>query len=317
MFSTILKEITGYFDRNALVSAFFPNLIFWGGLAIFSTVRTWGWTGSLEKWKALAGSAEAVVLILFLAGVAFLSIVILTFQPALLRLYEGNWPVEPLARWRRLYWRRKYEQLDQRDRTLETWELSLETDSENAAKFILQWLEPPDGAHASSPKHDLQEIVGLLDRICEDLSGFKIESEPPATEDVNSWDVPRLAHDLRSKIQSGQHASHDKRAVLAEEIKAQAELLRRKARKNLADVKAQRRFLKNELALRYPEQASDVMPAKLGNIFRAAEDNIRLRYLLDPAVVWSRLQPMLDKDAGESLQSSRTWLDFLITLSHL
>ena len=49
MFSTILKEVTGYFDKRALLSAFFPAMIFWGLTIILVMLHRMSWEAALEK----------------------------------------------------------------------------------------------------------------------------------------------------------------------------------------------------------------------------------------------------------------------------
>ncbi|MGH8967538.1 MAG: hypothetical protein ACRDXB_19735, partial [Actinomycetes bacterium] len=52
-----------------------------------------------------------------------------------------------------------------------------------------------------------------------------------------------------------------------------------------------------------------VMPTRLGNILRAAEDRPRDRYGLDPVVCWPHLWLSLDKETQQELAQSRKELD--------
>jgi hypothetical protein len=55
--------------------------------------------------------------------------------------------------------------------------------------------------------------------------------------------------------------------------------------------------------------AASVMPTRLGNILRAAENRVRDRYGLDPVVCWPHLWLCLDKGAQEELVGARKDLD--------
>lgn len=55
--------------------------------------------------------------------------------------------------------------------------------------------------------------------------------------------------------------------------------------------------------------ADEVMPTRLGNILRAAENRPRDRYGLDPVVCWPHLWLCLDENAREELAESRKGLD--------
>src|SRR5688572_22863499 len=104
MFSTILKEVTGYFDKRALLSAFFPALIFWG-LTIILVLLYWpGWALALQTWNKIDVTGQLLLLIAFFVWIAFWTFLTLNFHPLLLRIYEGSWPIEFIVRLRTRYW---------------------------------------------------------------------------------------------------------------------------------------------------------------------------------------------------------------------
>lgn len=99
MFGTIVNQITGYFDKNTLVSAFFPNLIFWSiTISVIESLRL-GLFGIEREWSTyigLSSASQALVFIVFLLWIVFSSYLTVTLQPTLIRLYEGYWPnVQP------------------------------------------------------------------------------------------------------------------------------------------------------------------------------------------------------------------------------
>jgi hypothetical protein len=77
----------------------------------------------------------------------------------------------------------------------------------------------------------------------------------------------------------------------------------------------ERNVLTHELFLRFPPSEAQVMPTRLGNTLRAAEEHPRTLYGLDLAVVWPRLQPLLPKEASDLAQNARVPLDLMITIS--
>ncbi|MFJ4623315.1 hypothetical protein [Streptomyces sp. NPDC088812] len=67
----------------------------------------------------------------------------------------------------------------------------------------------------------------------------------------------------------------------------------------------------------YPSPAlpDEVLPTRLGNVLRHAEQYPRRQYGMDPVVVWPRLQPLVAEPSLVSLAAARTNLVLLITLS--
>jgi hypothetical protein len=49
MFSTILKAVTGYFDRQSTLTTFFPLLLFWGVVVVVVFSHYVGWAGTLTR----------------------------------------------------------------------------------------------------------------------------------------------------------------------------------------------------------------------------------------------------------------------------
>src|SRR5437764_15211773 len=119
MFSTILKEVTGYFDRRALLSAFFPNLVFWGLTFAVFVALIQGWRVSLARWEAQSATLTSLILLAFFVWVAFWSFLTLNFRPAITRLFEGNWNAPRLEEWRRIRWQKSFSVEDKRDREME------------------------------------------------------------------------------------------------------------------------------------------------------------------------------------------------------
>jgi len=94
MFSTVLKEITGYLDKRFVLSIFFPSLTFWG-LALVLVVITQGSAQTLKAWGRQPTEVRAFLIILFLAWVTFFAYLLANHLTALTRLYEGYWEWMP------------------------------------------------------------------------------------------------------------------------------------------------------------------------------------------------------------------------------
>jgi hypothetical protein len=138
MFSSILKEVTVYFDRRALLSSFFPSLVAWGlvlALVLFQTSKSKPpqvaakdsepklatnappaasddsagaratddvlnrWETLLKRWEAQGATSKTLLIVAFLAWVTFWSSLTLNFQNVLVGLFEGEWPDIPAIRW--------------------------------------------------------------------------------------------------------------------------------------------------------------------------------------------------------------------------
>jgi DUF35 OB-fold domain, acyl-CoA-associated len=65
---------------------------------------------------------------------------------------------------------------------------------------------------------------------------------------------------------------------------------------------------------RYPADDDRLLPTRLGNILRAAEDSAGQRYGLDTVTLWPRLHPYVTGALAESLTSVRDQLDLSVRL---
>lgn len=63
-----------------------------------------------------------------------------------------------------------------------------------------------------------------------------------------------------------------------------------------------------QLSLQYP-LPDRVMPTRLGNVLRAAEDRAGERYGLDTVLVWPRLVPLLSENLTAALEDARNQID--------
>ncbi len=98
MFSTFLKEISGYFDRRFLLSAFFPSLVF-AGLNVVMVAALEDIQTLVNWWEDQAAIAQLSFFIGSLVFILFIAYLFQIFQTGLTRLYEGYWERIPVLGW--------------------------------------------------------------------------------------------------------------------------------------------------------------------------------------------------------------------------
>lgn len=115
MFSTFLKEISGYFDRRFLLSAFFPVLAF-AGLSLGMSLALWGPQPLIERWREQPAELQVLMTVGAIGFVLLVAYLFHIFQTSLTRLYEGYWEGLPLLGWwgkhRRGFYQRLWEHLE-------------------------------------------------------------------------------------------------------------------------------------------------------------------------------------------------------------
>jgi len=138
MFTTFLKELSGYFDRRWLLSAFFPSLAFWAAaLLVYGTAQ--GLDSTFEAWRKQPAELQATLTVAGLSGVAFFASMLHNFQTGLIRLFEGYWERYPLFSWwgkvRRGHYQAQLRYLLQETRRLSNEIMSVETGSEASTEI--------------------------------------------------------------------------------------------------------------------------------------------------------------------------------------
>src|ERR1051326_89092 len=132
MFSTFLDKVTGYFDKRAVVSAFFPSLVFWGLVVVAFIVLQMNWQSALTSWDKLSVSAQFLLFLAYFIWVTFWSFLTINFRQAYTRLFEGywpdTWPSGSLRRWRLRYWQKRWKILDNKDHELAQQENTLKSE---------------------------------------------------------------------------------------------------------------------------------------------------------------------------------------------
>jgi hypothetical protein len=139
MFDTIVDKVTGHFNKNTLVSAVFPNLIFWGITAAVIMIQRIGFFDIEMGWTLYDGLSlvsQILILIVILIWILFWSYITITIQPTLVLLYEGYWsdiqPIKTLKEIMCSSWERRWKQKNDRDIDLEKIRIENEIKKEGA-----------------------------------------------------------------------------------------------------------------------------------------------------------------------------------------
>jgi hypothetical protein len=303
MFSTILKAVTGYFDRQSTLTTFFPLLLFWGVVVVVVFSHYVGWAGTLARWNGVTGTAQALLIVAFLSWVALWTFFMLNFRAGLLRFFEGEL-LDSVHRgrllvWRRRRWERAMARLEGCDASLEEREIFLKQEAREWEAF------PPDVLPAQ-PVPPAEGVANLVARW---------QSLSTARPDAQSGDeaVADLGRKVRqASLATVPVANAEEKEQLATLVTSLQEAIERR----IEEVRAQRAVLYYRLSRYFPQNAV-LAPTRLGNAMRAVDTYSQPRYGLDLATIWPRLQPLLPAETLSWLGQAGTAFDLMITLSAL
>jgi uncharacterized protein YukE len=319
MFSTILKEVTGYFDRSALISAFFPSLIFWGTTLCLVIERSFGWKAALSTWEKLPGTAQFLILLGFFSWITFCSFLTINFQSSLIRLYEGYWPEEAwligiFVKQRITYHKSRWDKLKNQDTQLEVQQAAaIGYQRQLAVIENITTLSTTPSAPSTSldeVERPLQEALYRLATVPNSATAQPSEIASYIDQLRQQWQRWAAGYPLVQHQTDNQRWQEHKQNLskLTQQINQSVTNWRN-------EVEEKRHHLNRNQFLFLPLYRDDVMPTQLGNIMKAAELYSQQRYNLDAVLIWSRLQTVLPENFANILQSSKTSLDLMVTLS--
>ncbi|PSL57119.1 hypothetical protein B0I31_10296 [Saccharothrix carnea] len=289
MFASVLREITGYFDRRALVSTFFPVLVFLGAIVIVMWTTASGVAGAVAEWSRVSAVVQALLLVGFLAVVTFLTFLLGNLREWLDRISQGHWP---------------------------SW----------ADRFGAPLVQRHNAARQTLIDRD-----NLLRKREEELVGERYALPRPETvvpAPLPDTEIDTRLDDLATALTSGAWSPGTARkaaeiaGALRDEESARVMrftdvlvLLDERLAVAEQQVRSERAKVQQELFVWYPQLPHGVLPTRLGNVVRAAEQHPSVRYRLDAVVLWTRLQPLLPKDFADSVRNAKVSVDLLLTMA--
>jgi hypothetical protein len=196
MFEEFWKSLGGSFDKRWLINTFGPALVFWGA-GLWAWAQLVGLDNALQLWR---GYAPQVHLFLGAAGlllVFFTALLLEIFAGALLRFYEGYWPV-----WRGLARRRARDlrQKQERRRVLRT---KVATDQATPAdRAELAGLDSELAHRPRDPEQSRPSRLGDVLRTAEDYPRERYGLDP-----IVFW--PRLFSQLSKPLRQALGTAQD------------------------------------------------------------------------------------------------------------
>jgi len=312
MFSTILKEITSYFDRRALLSAFFPSAVAWATTFVLWNLLRDGSTGISTEGVL----ANGLLLVTFLIWCAFWSFLTLNFRAGLSRLFEGHWP---FAVWlegnRRTVQKREYSKRHTDDSELEQKWIAID----NLSQSLMAILEGTQECIPTSLQRKGNELSELLDAINKHLQDWdrttigQLERDRELADGL--WSALESPVTCSPRDDTSPPSDTSPPGETWEERRINLDATIRRLEQVNEEVDEERARRVRNFEMYYPPELHQVMPTRLGNVLRSVDVLVGKRYHLDAALIWSRLQPDLPKDFAESLNDTRMGLDMMLTLS--
>jgi hypothetical protein len=165
MFSTVLKEITGYFGKSFLVSVFFPSLFFWM-LNLALGVLSVGLKRSLGWWEGLNGHVQGFLAAAFLIWVLLTAYTVHIFMDGLIKFYEGRWGLlKFIPAVMKKHNERKWKELRTRDEELSEQIRALKARQEALEQLLDRDVPPPPDGTRVDVSATAQEAAELYDQV--------------------------------------------------------------------------------------------------------------------------------------------------------
>jgi len=336
LFGTILKEISGFFDRRALVSAFWPSLVFWVYGLLITLYQELGWRNAIQCWKEYDFWVQGFFVFAFLTWVIFWSFLTLNFRPLILSIYEGNWPdkgilhriATVLKKKQQKIWRK----LDSKDKELEGIRSKIKDEQDEFQKFTDDLSNKSStGKEKTSNDTEDERLKKEISKLIKAMSEWIDEQRERGIDLI--FDLPENNHQktfftelttynrkLRCLLKKGYSCKYN--ALSNKNLKEEFPMLVKLALQFesfikfcLAECQSRRLRLHQQLFLNFPNVENDLVPTRLGNVLKAVELHSFDRYKADAVLIWPRLHPNLPGEFRKTLQNAKVSLDLMITLS--
>jgi hypothetical protein len=310
MFSTVLKEITGYFGKSFLISVFFPSLFFWM-LNLTLAVLSIGLEDVLKWWDGIDGQIQGFLAVGALIGVIFSAYVLHIFMGELTNVFQGRWPIlKFFPEFMRKRSQEKWKKLRAQDEELGT-KIQALRGRQEALRQLFDRDQPPLPYGVQVDVSVMaQEATALYDQIRDWTADDYLDNEKWAAleEQLSALQARILA---LSESELEQHETELSKANLL--FRAPEEFLDGL----ISQMEQDRLAVYQEWSVAFPGRLNWVMPTRLGNHLRAAETYSFMRYNLDAAVVWPRLRETLPEKFAGRLGDAKTNMDLMIVLTTL
>jgi hypothetical protein len=304
MFATILREVTGHFDRRTLTSTFVPTLVFGSAALLTVLLVQRGFDGLVAGWQRQPGTVQAVFVTAFLVSVAFAAFVVSNLRELLDRLFQGQWPgwAARLEEWQAGRHDRARRRLIEAD---ERWQGQEEELAAERAVFPSPEGLSPDGEQTAEQVD--AELAEQVDAELAELRALLGSAAWPAGTSARLTEVGRTlaAHQAEGPDWAGRVATFSE---LVPDLDAHLGAALQRIREERAEVQ-------QELFLWYPQPPRDVLATRMGNLIRASEQHPSVRYGLDAVVLWTRLQPLLPEAFANTIRDAKVSVDLLLNLA--
>jgi len=310
MLNVFLEKVSGYFDKRFLFSVWFPSFLF-GAAAVVVAAVAKGPQATVDAWSGLPVVTQSWLSVGGLVLVTFFAYVCDNLLGTIVRFYEGYWPewANGLRRVLVGVQRRRWQHLQDR--------LDLAfTQGLNVKRSLKRSEQAPTHDRASAS--DGIERTELEERVKQFRSELgRISREK---DEQRASKVVRLFHQLqslRSEIREQYTQSPSQRAAW-EDVEAEiVQLFAERCIEEQERLGAEYDRLYAGLYRTFPQTRARLMPTRLGNVVRAAEEYSQLVYNFDAPTVWPRLVQLLPSEFQARLEQSSTPLTAMLFCSTL
>ncbi|XGV97802.1 MAG: hypothetical protein ACAF41_02485 [Leptolyngbya sp. BL-A-14] len=314
--TNFLQSLTGKLAENWIANLLTPAFIFWAG-GLGAWVWRFGWK-DLENWfTSLSEPIKYVVLVASLLIVTTSAVVIQRFDLGVIRLLEGYWPrwLNPLRHWlaqrqltqqRRISWRLQF--LKRKNRVgLTAKELARYWES-----YWPFWLQPLR-RYFSPNRYALVSHSEVSSRKNTPLQRWLIRPRQYRLVTEQREYLRQLKQ--RFQVLKRKHAETGAMTALTFDQWNEYETLRvfwqeyKKRQKGLTPQEGNDYATLEWQLKQFPSRPENMMPTRLGNLLRAAENRPLAKYGLDPIICWPSFWLVLPDSAKKELQEARAYLD--------
>jgi len=310
MLNVFLEKVSGYFDKRFLFSVWFPSFLF-GAAAVVVAAIAKGTQATVDAWSGLPVVTQSWLSVGGLIMVTFFAYVCDNLLGTIVRFYEGYWPewADGLRRVLVGIQRRRWQHLQDRLDLAFTQGLNVKRAFEKIKQSpIPDQDSASDGTERSGLEKRVKQFRSELDRI----SREKYEQRGSK--------VVRLSHQLqslRSDIREQYDQVPSQRAAW-ENMEAEiTQLFTERCREEQERLGTEYNRLYARLYRTFPQTPARLMPTRLGNVIRAAEEYSQCVYHFDAPTVWPRLVQLLPSEFQARLEQSSTPLTAMLFCSTL